>query len=59
MEKQIAEIAAEYGIRPDDADGMRALYEKGNFAGSFKQKVDTLMISASAEFCPLYEYISC
>ncbi len=57
MEKQIIEIAAYFGIAPNDTESMQSAYHNGNFAGSFKQKVDTLAAKMNVEFCPFLEFI--
>jgi len=57
MEDQIKAIAEEFGINQNDTDAMQEKYNAGNFAGSFKQKVDTMMQNSGVEFCPFYEFL--
>lgn len=57
MKQQIIKIAEYFGIAASDTDAMQTAYQNGNFAGSFKQKVDILMANSGVEFCPFYEFI--
>lgn len=53
MEEQIKALADKMGITGD----LQVAYQNGNFAGSFKQKVDQMMSQSSVEFCPYYEFL--
>lgn len=57
MKQQIIEIAAYFGIAANDTDAMQAAYQNGNFAGSFRQKVDALAAKSDVEFCDFFEFI--